>query len=346
MPAMGPPTPQGEMQPGGFDFAKYHTMMAPHAPQQSYAALAGMQPKDEEWSTEPRPMMLGGKPTLVLVSKSGKIKPVDGSPMPKITQVNRGGKIDLVDENSVAPGTSLDVTNTPYQDESLGISRGNLGVSRAQLELAKQREKREADAAARGPAGTYDAERGVIVDPRAGTAQPVTVNGQPLGPKPNDKPPTEFQGKAQLFGSQMAAASKVIDTLEAKGVGTGMMSQYGLRNAGAEPSTLFGMTVPGSEIAPRLLTTTAQQQYNQAQRQWAESFLRIKTGAASTAQEVANNIKTFFPQPGDDAATVEQKRVMRKQAEADVMFASSGKRAQGGAAADMSDSELLRALNQ
>jgi hypothetical protein len=37
---------------------------------------------------------------------------------------------------------------------------------------------------------------------------------------------------------------------------------------------------------------------------------------------------------------------MRKQAEADVMFASSGKRAQGGAAADMSDSELLRALNQ
>jgi hypothetical protein len=74
------------------------------------------------------------------------------------------------------------------------------------------------------------------------------------------------------------------------------------------------------------MTTTGQQQYNQAQRQWAESYLRIKTGAAATAQEVINNIKTFFPQPGDDAATVEQKRQMRQQAEADVSFAASGKR--------------------
>jgi hypothetical protein len=135
-PAVGPPTPQGEMQPGGFDFAKYHTMMAPKTPQQSYAALAGMQPKDEEWSPEPRTVMLGGKPTLVFTSKSGKIKPVGADPTPKLTPVDRGNAVEMVDELNTQPGASFSKSMTPGQVAENKIAQANLGLRAEQNRIA------------------------------------------------------------------------------------------------------------------------------------------------------------------------------------------------------------------
>jgi len=58
----------------------------------------------------------------------------------------------------------------------------------------------------------------------------------------------------------------------------------------------------------------------QAQQQWAESYLRIKTGAAATEQEVKRNIETFFPKFGEtDPSVIQQKERARAKAEQDVL---------------------------
>lgn len=58
----------------------------------------------------------------------------------------------------------------------------------------------------------------------------------------------------------------------------------------------------------------------QAQRQWAESFLRAKTGAAATQPEVEGNIRTFFPVVGDTPEVINSKAAARAQAEQDMQI--------------------------
>lgn len=65
-----------------------------------------------------------------------------------------------------------------------GAAFGNLRVARDRLEMERN-----------APKGVFDAERGVLVDPRAATATPVTMGGQPLGAKPIK--PTEAYLKHQ-----------------------------------------------------------------------------------------------------------------------------------------------------
>jgi hypothetical protein len=70
----------------------------------------------------------------------------------------------------------------------------------------------------------------------------------------------------------------------------------------------------------RALANPLAQRAQQSQAQWAESYLRYKTGAAATEGEVKRNINTFFPKIGEtDPKVIEQKARMRKQAEEDVM---------------------------
>ena len=125
--------------------------------------------------------------------------------------------------------------------------------------------------------------------------------GDPLRPKKDDKPLTEAQAKAVAFLGQMRASSATI-------------GQIGPDQSSWREQANVAMAGTPANI----LASEKGQQVRQAQEQWAESFLRFKTGAASTKDEVARNVRTFFPQMGDTAATIAQKARMREQAEADI----------------------------
>jgi hypothetical protein len=56
------------------------------------------------------------------------------------------------------------------------------------------------------------------------------------------------------------------------------------------------------------------QQYYQAAADWVRAKLRKESGAVISPEEMAQEIKTYFPVPGDTAATREQKRIARLQA--------------------------------
>jgi len=122
------------------------------------------------------------------------------------------------------------------------------------------------------------------------------------------KPLTESQAKATAFQSQMIGAENNLKQLEAKGFDP------------ASLKTQSALKVAGGPL--NALASPEAQQYKQAQEQWAESYLRFKTGAAATEGEVQRNIKTFFPQFGDRPEIIAQKAAARAQAEQDIGFAA------------------------
>ncbi|KII32210.1 hypothetical protein NL64_13280 [Pseudomonas fluorescens] len=144
-----------------------------------------------------------------------------------------------------------------------------------------------------GPDGTT-----YRVDKGTGQATPVvTQNGAPFQDGTASKL-TESEGKSTLYLSQMIDASNTLEKVGGK----------------VSPARV---ALTNSPYTNALAGETAQL-VAQTQRQWAEGFLRAKTGAAATPGEVDNNIRTFFPVVGDSEAVIKQKSVARRQAERDM----------------------------
>lgn len=131
------------------------------------------------------------------------------------------------------------------------------------------------------------------------------VAGAQLKPKA-EKAATESQAKAATFFSQMTNASDELRKLQQEGF---------------DPSSPLSQTAVNLAGTPlRGIAGQQAQRARQIQEQWAESFLRIKTGAAATKDEVRKNIETFFPRFGEtDPQIIAQKERARAQAEQDVL---------------------------
>jgi hypothetical protein len=123
-------------------------------------------------------------------------------------------------------------------------------------------------------------------------------------PKP-EKDLTEAQAKATVFLGQMRSASEAL-----KGMG---MDQSAL-------STQAETALAGGPA--NIAISAKAQQVRQTQDQWSEAFLRFKTGAAATRDEVILNRKTFFPVLGDKPEQVALKKQMRESAERDMEVAA------------------------
>ena len=112
---------------------------------------------------------------------------------------------------------------------------------------------------------------------------------------------TEAEAKATTYLKQMKDANAVMDGMLAKGWDPETLGNQ------AKVALAGGVTnVAASEEA---------QQVKQAQEQWSEAYLRFKTGAATNADEIARNIRTFFPQFGDKPANIKQKKAARLDAQ-------------------------------
>lgn len=141
--------------------------------------------------------------------------------------------------------------------------------------------------------------------------QPSKGGGAPSlipGVRPNDvkgKDLTESQAKATTFLGQMRSATQELSAIGADQ--TALSTQAETALAGGAMNAVIGQKA---------------QRIRQAQDQWAEAFLRFKTGAASTPAEVQANRATFFPRVGDKPEQVEQKKRMRAQAERDMEVAA------------------------
>lgn len=119
------------------------------------------------------------------------------------------------------------------------------------------------------------------------------------------KPLNEMQAKATGFYGRMVLNSNVIDRLETQG------------------TQIFDNVVKGIPFAGNFLTSPEYKQYMYAKDNWIAAQLRDESGAAIGTDEYWNADKQYFPQMGDSAEVIEQKRQRRKAAE-EAMKTKSG----------------------
>ncbi len=137
-------------------------------------------------------------------------------------------------------------------------------------------------------------------------------------------------GQAAPAGTGAAGAPQVIPgtaktqpTTEGERIGAGYAVR--MREAGAELNALerrgvhSGNTVQAMAGAVpgvgNFLTSADYQVYQQQMQDWVRAKLRRESGAVIGVDEMRDEIKTYFPQPGDSAEKIEAKRRSREIAE-------------------------------
>lgn len=152
-------------------------------------------------------------------------------------------------------------------------------------------------------AGNPEGESSKILTPTEAQALGVpygTTQEQAYGKTPT-KPATEAQNKASMFAVRTDDANKVLNNLQNSIVAMNPINfqgQVGLEN------TTIGNTVVSDEI----------KQVRQAERNFLNSILRRESGAVISPTEFANGAKQYFPRPGDDVQTLQQKTRNREVA--------------------------------
>lgn len=132
--------------------------------------------------------------------------------------------------------------------------------------------------------------------------------GVPFGTKASDaygitptKPLTESQAKDLTYGQRGSEANDIIGQLESTVAKYNPILYSTYKTL--EPNTIGNTAVPDNI-----------RQVAQAERNFASAVLRRESGAAISASEYATVNKQYFPQPGDDAATLAQKAQNRATA--------------------------------
>ncbi len=155
---------------------------------------------------------------------------------------------------------------------------------------------------AKTPGMQYDAPTSTVFNPRTGVVSPaLTPEGTPM-PPPAPKL-TEGQASSSGYLLRMNEAEKILTPIELAGKQPGYMSAA----TGAIP--FVGSTVQNVTSGPET------QMYRQAQADWVRAKLRKESGAVIGENEMADEIRTYFPQPGDSKELIEQKRQSRKRAQ-------------------------------
>jgi hypothetical protein len=195
-------------------------------------------------------------------------------------------------------GGQLD-TNNPMAGATIGLRKAQAGEAGARAGLARA----QADDAR---AGKFDAGSGTVIDVRTGHATPVVdvTTGKPIGGKASGGLNQE-QANALGFGSRMQDANKVLEQLATQGTmrpGNVYSSVSAIPGIGGVMGDLTNFT-----------QSDAQQQVDQAQRNFINATLRRESGASISPGEFENARKQYFPQPGDKPGVLAQKASNRQR---------------------------------
>jgi hypothetical protein len=123
-------------------------------------------------------------------------------------------------------------------------------------------------------------------------------------PKSKSENLTEAQGKGTMFSTRAKQAHEILNAIGQDG-----KVQPGLIKRSAEAIPFVG---EGLGTALNFTQSEAQQQVEQAQRNFINALLRQESGAVISPSEFDNARKQYFPQPGDGPKVIEQKRLNRE----------------------------------
>jgi hypothetical protein len=129
-----------------------------------------------------------------------------------------------------------------------------------------------------------------VLQPEGGSA--------PANPFAPSGKQTEGEANASLYASRMFSAEKVLRESE-------------VEKAAANPEERVRAAVP---LIGNYLVSENYQKFDQAQRNFINAVLRRESGAVISKEEFSNAEKQYFPQPGDTAEKLKQKRENRAEA--------------------------------
>lgn len=177
--------------------------------------------------------------------------------------------------------------------------------ARTKAQVAQQAESNAIDRARLGIEAIRAGNTGVPTGYRV-KADGTGLEPIPGGPQDPNTPKgkntlNDTQAKALQFGSRMLASEDILNRMAASGV-----NQPGLIKRAAD--------AVGMGAAANWTQSPAQQQVEQAQRDFINAALRRESGAAIADSEFANARQQYFPQPGDSPQVIEQKRRNRELA--------------------------------
>ncbi len=168
-----------------------------------------------------------------------------------------------------------------HQDNQDGIARQRLAIDAARLSRDGV------------PSGYRPKADGTLEAIPGGPADPTTQAGK--------KPLNDTQAKALQFGARMQQSGQNLDALASDGV--------------TQPGYIKRMAdVVGAGALANWTQNPQQQQVEQSQRDFVNAVLRRESGAAISNSEFDNARQQYFPQPGDSAQVIEQKRRNRELA--------------------------------
>lgn len=161
------------------------------------------------------------------------------------------------------------------------------------------------EAAQQQPGSTGETAYGINgpVTPQQGAPQTA-----PFGAK--TKPMTEDQSKATGYGVRAATSHEILNSIGENGkvqpgllkrILSGIPASVGMERMGESVGTMTNWT-----------QSDAEQQVEQAQRDFVNAILRRESGAVISQPEFENAAKQYFPQPGDSSAVIQQKKLNRE----------------------------------
>jgi hypothetical protein len=168
------------------------------------------------------------------------------------------------------------------------------------------------------PGDTMFRGMGLQTAPRPQSPAPSLRPPEPRGPfgkapaEESGLPSTDGGRIAYGFLTRMESANPILDDLERQGIAA---PSWVARAKGALPFV-------GAQLKNNELTEMEQEYWVNAQ-DWVRAKLRKESGAVIGEQEMADEVATYFPMPGDKPPTIERKRQLRKIATAG-MAASAG----------------------
>ena len=240
----------------------------------------------------PRPEITGqpfevtdtkGNPILVQQYKDGTVKTMQGyGPKRDVVLQALGGQTVAIDKSKLKGGETFFQTMTPAEIANLKVAQGNLAVAQGGLGLRQQEFLRGAFDRVESPEGFFNVPKG------GGVAQPIMgPSGEQLKGVSGGKA-TEGERKAATLLSRMQLAQTQMDQ-------------------GKE-----GMPGFLTSVSPRVGLPEERKRTEDAQLDFLDAALTLATGAAYTEFQLKGAMQSYFPRFGDDAATIAEKELRRK----------------------------------
>ena len=124
--------------------------------------------------------------------------------------------------------------------------------------------------------------------------------------------PTESEQKAAGFAQRMELSNQLAKDIENKVAAQQLAGKdVGTMYPTARTQALGAVPLVGGYLE-NIGSSTQQQLYKQAQENWVRANLRKESGAVIGTDEMKDEIRTYFPQPGDRPEKIAQKQLARE----------------------------------